>query len=146
MDVEQLGPVEYLVVAFPGSRFNGAIVPALVELIQRGTVHVIDLAFITKDLDGNVAAFDLAELDDDEAATFAVLLDDDECLLSDDDLLLAAESLEPGDSAAVLVWEDVWAAELARALRDANAEIIELERVPREVVLAAIAADQEGAN
>lgn len=150
MDVETLGPVEFLVVRFPGSRFTGEITPALIELIDAGLVRIIDLVFVSKDEDGNVAAFELSELDDeDTAASFGALYTEDEAdLLSDEDLEIAAEGLAPGDSAAVLVWEDVWAARFAAAVRDSGGEILALERIPREVVLAAAGIEmiEEGAR
>lgn len=149
MDVERLGPVEFLVVRFPGSRFTGEITPALIELVEAGLVRIIDLVFISKDEDGSIAAFELSELDDDEAAAFSGLYEDDEDdLLSDEDLEIAAAGLAPGDSAAVLVWEDVWAARFAAAVRGAGGEILALERIPREVVLAAAGIEmiEEGAR
>jgi hypothetical protein len=143
VDVDDLGPVEFLVVAFPGSRFSGEIVPALLDLVESGIVRIIDLVFVSRDLDGTITALEVAELDDDEAAAFARLGGGQGLLLSDEDLEYAAEALEPGDSAAVLVWEDVWAAGLAKALRNAGAELVALERVPRELVVAAVAAGTE---
>jgi uncharacterized membrane protein len=150
MDVEALGPVEFLVVRFPGSRFTGEITPALIELVEAGLIRIVDLVFVSRDEDGTVAAFELSELDDDEAVTaFGGLYDEDDTdLLSDEDLEIAAEGLAPGDSAAVLVWEDVWAARFAAAVRDAGGEVLALERIPREVVLAAAGIEmvEEGAR
>ncbi|HSL56491.1 MAG TPA: DUF6325 family protein [Acidimicrobiales bacterium] len=146
MDVAELGPVEFLVVRFPGSRFRGEIAPALADLVDAGTVRILDLVFITKSEDGDVDVLELVELDDTEAAAFRALGyadDEDDVALSDEDLMLAAEGLAPGDSAAVLVWEDVWAAKFAAALRRADAEIVALERIPRDVVVAAATGEDE---
>lgn len=135
-----IGPVQYLVVAFPGSRFEGRIVPAIAELVDSGVIRIIDLLFVIRGSDGSVDAYELAELRPEEAEAFRTLEPADELLLNDEDVELIAQMLEPGDSAAVLVWEDVWATRLADALRDAGAVTIALDRVPREAVEAAIAA------
>ncbi len=133
----EIGPVEYMIVAFPGNRFRGEIAPALAELVESNTIRIIDLAFVTKDADGNVAAFELSELDEEVRAGLENLGLTVEGLFNEDDLAAAAEELDPDSSAALLVWEDVWAAKLAQAIRDAGGVLLDLERVPHEVVVAA---------
>jgi uncharacterized membrane protein len=140
-----LGPVEYMIVAFPGSRFDGRIVPALEDLVESGTIRILDLVFVTKDADGVVDAVELAELGPADAASFGRLETADVALLNDEDLQLAGDGLRPGDSAAMLVWEDLWAARLAEALRGAGAEVVALDRVPHEVVSTAAKAATTGA-
>ena len=133
----EIGPVEYMIVAFPGNRFRGEIAPALAELVEANTIRIIDLAFVVKDADGEVAAFELSDLDDEVRAGIEALGANVEGLFNEDDLMAAAEELDPDSSAALLVWEDVWAAKLAQALRDAGGVLLDLERVPHEVVQAA---------
>jgi uncharacterized membrane protein len=138
-----IGPVEYMAVSFPGNKFRGEIAPALKELVDSGTVRIIDLAFVTKDAEGNVLAMEVEELDSDAGKAFAALQAEIGDLVNADDLQAVGEVLEPNSSAAVLVWEDVWAAKLAKAISDAGGVLLDLERVPREVVQAALKA---GAN
>ena len=136
----EIGPVEYMAVSFPGNKFKGEIVPALKELVDSGTVRIIDLAFVTKDADGNVLAMEVEELDSDAGKAFAALQAEIGDLVNADDLQAVGEVLEPNSSAAVLVWEDVWATKLAKAIRDAGGVLLDLERVPHEVVQAALKA------
>lgn len=136
----EIGPVEYMAVSFPGNKFKGEIVPALKELVDSGTVRIIDLAFVTKDAEGNVLAMEVEEVDSDAGKAFAALQAEIGDLVNADDLQAVGEVLEPNSSAAVLVWEDVWATKLAKAIRDAGGVLLDLERVPHEVVQAALAA------
>ena len=133
-----IGPVEYMIVGFPGNKFRGDIAPALAELVKSGTVRIIDLAFVMKDSDGSVEALELADLDSEVGAAFGLLEAETGGLLNQEDLEAAAEELAPNSSAALLVWEDVWATKLADAIRAADGELLDLERVPHEVVVAAV--------
>jgi translation initiation factor IF-2 len=135
-----VGPIEYLVVAFPGNKFKGEIVPALAELVENGTIRILDLVFILKDEDGSVAAVELADLDpEDEAAAMSDISEVDAGLLNEDDIALAAESLEPNSSAGLLVFENVWATRFAEAVRNADGQLIANERIPYDIVQAAMA-------
>ncbi|MEZ5178311.1 MAG: DUF6325 family protein [Acidimicrobiales bacterium] len=128
-----LGPVEHLIIGFPGNRFDGSIAPALARLVESGTVRILDLVFIQKDADGTVSYFEIDELDD--AVHFAAGIEGEAGgLLADDDLAAAAEALEPNSSAAFLLWEDCWAAELAEAIRGAGGVIVAGGRVSHELV------------
>jgi hypothetical protein len=133
-DLDGLGPVQFMIVKFPGSRFTGAIVPALRELVDSGTVRIIDLGFVTKSDDGDITVVEVAQLPDEAAGAFAELQFTVSEIVSNADLEGVGEVIEPGSSAAILVWEDTWATKLASALRAADAEILELTRVPREIV------------
>ena len=133
-----IGPVEYLIVAFPGNRFKGEIVPALAELVESGTIRIIDLAFVLKDADGAVVTAELGDLDSDVFKAFDALSPETLGLLNEEDLAAAAEELEPNSSAALLVWEDVWATKLRDAILNAGGEVLDLERLPYEVVRAAV--------
>jgi hypothetical protein len=133
-----IGPVEYLILGFPGNMFTGQIVPELAKLIDSGLVRIIDLTFITKDADGQV---DVVEYDAvEELAAFAGVDAEVGGILTDEDIAYAATSLEPNTSAALLVWEDTWAAPFAAAVRNANGVILEGARIPREFIEQAISA------
>ena len=133
-----IGPVEYLIVAFPGNQFKGEIVPALAELVEAGTIRIIDLAFVMKDADGAVVAAELGDLDSEVFKAFDALSPEGLGLLNEEDLAAAGEELEPNSSAALLVWEDVWATKLRDAILNAGGEVLDLERLPYEVVQAAV--------
>jgi uncharacterized membrane protein len=134
-----IGPVEYVVIAFPGNRFKGEIVPAIAELVDNDIVHIIDVAFVKKDDDGTVTAFEYDSLDDVLEFGFADIEGEAGGVLNDEDLRLAAETLEPNSSAALIVWEHRWASRVARAIRDAGGRIVAGERIPHEIVEGALA-------
>jgi Family of unknown function (DUF6325) len=136
-DANEIGPVEYLIVAFPGNRFRGEIAPALADLVEAGTIRVIDVAFVGKSEDGEVAAFELTDLDPDVREGIERMGVEVTGLFNEDDLMAAAEELEPNSSAALLVWEDVWAKEVAQAMRDAGGVLFDFGRLPHDVVQAA---------
>lgn len=133
----EIGPVDYMIVAFPGNQFKGEIAPALADLVEAGTIRIIDLAFVAKSSDGEVMFFELSELDPDVQAAFEKTGVEVNGLFNEEDLRAAAEELEPNSSAALLVWENVWAAKVAQAIRDAGGELLDFERLPHEVVQAA---------
>ncbi|MEV0091358.1 DUF6325 family protein [Streptomyces sp. NPDC050738] len=138
LNPDTVGPVDVAVVAFEGNRFNGEIVPALRELQENGTVRILDLTFVRKAEDGSVAVVELA--DPDVAEAFEKLADDQFDLLSDEDLMSVADGIATGSSAAVIVWENTWAAGLAAAMRGSRGELQFLERIPRDIVVEAVAA------
>jgi hypothetical protein len=133
-----IGPVEYLILGFPGNNFTGQIVPELAKLIDSGLVRIIDLTFISKDADGDVVVVEYDAVE--ELAAFAGLDGEVGGILSDADIDYAAQSLEPNSSAALLVWEDVWAGPFAAAVRNANGVILEGARIPREIIEQAMGA------
>ena len=118
--MEEIGPVDYAIIAFPGNRFRGEIAPAIAGLVEEGTIRIIDIAFVGKDEDGNAIAMELNELDPDVQEGLEKLDIEVGGLFSDNDLMEAAEGLEANSSAALLVWENVWAREVAQAMRDAG--------------------------
>ena len=126
-----IGPVEYMVVAFPGNQFKGEILPAIAEQVEKGTIRIIDLAFVSKDADGNVTALEVSDLDSEIGQALHALLGDEKGgLLNDEDIMAVAEEMEPNFSAGLLVWEDVWATKIKNAIIDAGGELWDLERVP----------------
>jgi Family of unknown function (DUF6325) len=134
-----MGPVEYIVVGFPENRFDGTIIPALADLVEQGLVKILDLVFIAKDEEGNVVGFEYEDMPG-EVAAFADLEGEAGSLLSDEDVEAVAEILDPGTSAALLVWEDVWAGPFQEAVRRCGGELITGGRVPAAVVDIALAA------
>jgi uncharacterized membrane protein len=135
--MEEIGPVDYAIIAFPGNRFRGEIAPAIADLVEAGTIRVIDIAFVGKDQDGNAVAMELMELDPDVQEGLEKAGIEVSGLFNEDDLMDAADGLEPNSSAALLVWENVWARKVTQAMRDAGGELLAFERLPHEVVQAA---------
>lgn len=129
-----IGPVELLVVKFPGSQFRGDIVPALTDLVDRGLIRVIDIAFATRDEDGILTIMEMSQLEEAEMELFDLLVADVSSMLSEEDILTVAGELEAGSSAAVLLYEQPWAKDFADALRGANAEVIRHEMIPHELI------------
>jgi len=128
------GPIEMLAVKFPGNRFSGEIVPALEELIESGTIRVIDILFVRKDADGMVEITEISELDDETYAMFDSVTSDMEGLMSEDDGQQISELIEPNSSAAVMVFENTWATRFVEAMRHADGEVVFNERIPRVVI------------
>jgi hypothetical protein len=135
--MSEIGPVDYMIVAFPGNEFRGEIAPALAELVDAGTIRIIDLAFVGKDAGGEVVAFELTDLAPDVREGFEKAGVEVTGLFNEDDLMTAGEELEPNSSAALLVWENVWARDVAQKIRDAGGQVFDFERLPHEVVQAA---------
>ena len=132
--MEEIGPVDYAIVAFPGNRFRGEIAPAIADLVDDGTIRIIDIAFVGKDDDGNTVAMELTELDPDVQQGLEKLGIEVGGLFPEEDLVDIAESLEPNTSAALLLWENVWARNVAQAMRDAGGVLVAFERLPHEAV------------
>jgi hypothetical protein len=132
-----IGPVEYIVVGFPGNEFNGNVAPALAKLIESNTIRLLDLLFVGKDADGNVLAIEFDELE--ELAEFAGIEGEVGGIISEEDIAHVADALEPNSSAALLIWEDVWATEFAVAVRDSGGVLLEGARIPYEIVEAVFA-------
>jgi hypothetical protein len=127
-----IGPVEYIIVGFPGNRFRGEIAPELAKLVNSGTIRILDLIFISKDADGTVTAFEFDQLE--ELAPFADVDGEVGGLISPEDVEHAASLLEPNSSEALLVWEDTWATPFVEAVRRADGVLLEGARIPRELI------------
>jgi len=144
-DLEESGPVDFLVVELPTDRATGtAAFPYLVDLVDRGIVRVLDLVVIRREDDGSVVAVSLEELDDGSSG-LAVFAGAQSGLLGDDDLSEAANAVEPGRTAVVLVYENSWAAPFATALRRNGAQLVASGRIPVQAILASLDADEPGA-
>jgi hypothetical protein len=136
-EAAEIGPVEYLIVAFPGNEFRGEIAPALADLVEAGTIRIIDIAFVGKDESGEVAAFELSELDPKVREGLENLGARSSGLFNEEDLMAAAEELDPNTSAALVAWENVWAKPVADAIRNAGGELYDYDRIPHEIAVAA---------
>jgi hypothetical protein len=137
-DLDQMGPIDYLVVEFPGSRMNGKMFPQLLDLVDRGLVRILDLAFIRKETDGSVAGLELTDLDGDGELDLSVFEGASSGLIGADDMQEAGGVLESGSSAAILVYENLWAAPLAREVRLSGGQLVAGGRIPVQAVLAAL--------
>jgi hypothetical protein len=135
--MEEIGPVDFAIFAFPGNQFRGEIAPALADLVEAGTIRIIDLAFVGKNDDGDIVAFELTEIDPEVQAGLENLGVEVSGLLNEDDIRSVGETLEPNSSAALLVWENVWAREVKQAIVNAGGELLDFQRIPHEVVKAA---------
>jgi Family of unknown function (DUF6325) len=133
----EIGPVDYAIIVFPGNKFKGEIAPAIGDLVDAGTIRIIDIAFVGKDEEGNAVAMELTELDPDVQEGLENMGIEVGGLFNEDDLMNAADGLEPNSSAALLVWENVWARNVAQAMRDAGGQLVAFERLPHDVVQAA---------
>ncbi|HQY32485.1 DUF6325 family protein [Actinotalea sp.] len=141
LDPDLLGPVDVALIVFEGNTFTGEVAPALVELQSSGIVRIIDVAFVSKALDGTTTVLEVEDVGIAQQMTPAGA--DQFDLLSDEDLAEAAAELAPGTSELVVVWENTWASRLATAVRESNGTLTALHRIPRHVVLDAISALDE---
>ena len=141
-ELEEMGPIDFLVIAWPDPKPNGEIAPLLVDLVDRGIIRILDLAFVAKSEDGTVAGLEIADLGE-QVAELEVFEGASSGLLSDDDLQEAAAALEPGSAAAVLVFENRWAAPFASAVRRSGGQLVANGRIPVQAILAALDAAEE---
>jgi hypothetical protein len=137
-----MGPVDYVLVEWPGRQPAGEAAPILIDLVERGIIRVLDLAFITKAEDGSVAGLDITNLGE-AVEELKVFEGASSGLLSDEDTAEAAKALEPGTSAALLVYENRWAGPFAAAVRRSGAQLVATGRIPVQAVLAALEAAEE---
>ena len=147
IDLDQLGPVDYMVVGFPAEKadFSGAMADELKKLMAGGTVRVLDLAHVTKVAVGTVEVAELREQDESEVGELRSLEAEVSLLLAAEDIERVGADLEPGSTAAVLVWENTWAGPLASAIRRSGGELISTGRIPIQALIAAVEEDREAA-
>jgi hypothetical protein len=134
---EAIGPIDYIVLEWPGRRPNGEIAPHLIDLVDRGLIRVLDLLFLEKDEDGAVTEVLLEDLGD-EAPELAIFHGAATGLIDAEDQAHAGDVLEPGTAAAILVYENVWAAPLAEAVRRSGGELVASGRIPIQAMIAAL--------
>jgi uncharacterized membrane protein len=140
----EVGPIDYLLIEWRGRQPNGEVAPQVVDLVDRGLIRILDVAFIAKDEDGSVAGIELAELGDG-AAELSVFEGASSGLIGDDDVSEAAAALEPGTSAALLVFENTWAGPFVAAVHRSGGQLVASGRIPAEDILAALDAAEANA-
>jgi len=135
-ELEEMGPIDYIVLEWPGRQPSGEAMPLILDLVDRGIIRILDVAFLAKDDDGTVGALELSDLDPD--ADLSEFEGASSGILGQDDLEEAANALEPGTAAAVLVWENRWAAPVATAIRRGGGQLVASGRIPVQAILAAL--------
>jgi hypothetical protein len=141
-ELEEMGPIDYIVIEWPGRQPKGEAAPILVDLVERGIIRVLDLAFITKAEDGSVAGVEISEVAE-QVEEMKVFQGASSGLLTDEDTSEAASALEPGTSAALLVYENRWAGPFASAVRRSGGQLVASGRIPVQTILAALDAAEE---
>lgn len=141
--LDLLGPVDWIVVEFPGSKFNGEIAPEIKAAVDAGTIRVLDLIVIKKEPDGSYDALEINDVDPSELGELRAYESDLAMILSAQDVSDLAETIEPGASAAILVWENTWAAPIATAIRHSGGQLVASGRIPIQGIMAALEADAE---
>ena len=139
----EMGPIDYLVIEWPGRQPTGEAAPYLIDLVDRGLIRILDLAFIAKGEDGSVTRLEIADLGD-KVEEYAVFVGASSGLLSDEDADEAAAALEPGTSAALLVYENTWAGPFAAAVRRSGGQLVASGRIPTQALIAALDAAEAG--
>jgi hypothetical protein len=139
-DELEVGPVDFLVIEFPGSKMTGEGFPILVDLVGRGVIRILDLVFIQKDLDGGVAVVELSEFDDETAGHLSVFEGASSGLLDGSDIGEAAKAVQRGSAAGILLYENCWAGPFVAAMRRSGAELVASGRVAATDMLDAIEA------
>jgi hypothetical protein len=143
--LEEMGPIDYVVLEWPKQQPVGEAAPLILAAVDRGIIRILDVALLAKDSDGTIATMDLGALNGGDAGGFAEFEGASSGLIGEDDLEEAAGVLEPGTSAAVIVWENRWAAPIATALRRSGGQLVASGRIPVQAILASLDA-VEAAN
>ena len=147
-EIDELGPVDYIVVEFPAgkSNFSGEMAAELASLAESGTIRVLDLLIVNKAEDGTIEAFEIDDLDENQAGELLDLETEIAEILAAEDVVHLAEAMENGSTAAVLVWENSWAAPFASAARRAGGQLIATGRIPIQAIAASIEAEDAALN
>jgi hypothetical protein len=145
-DLDSLGPVDYIVVEFPAgkSNFTGEMTKELLALVDAGTIRLIDVLILTKNEDGTVDAMELSDIE--ELGPLREVEAQLASLLAEDDVEHLAAAMDPGSTAGVLIWENLWAAPFASAARHSGGQLIATGRIPIQAIIASIEADEASAN
>jgi hypothetical protein len=143
---EELGPIDIVVIAYPaGAPMTGEAVPIMLDLVERGIIRVLDVLFVVKESDGTFAGFEASGLDDKNVGDFTAFEGASSGLLGDDDVTTAADGIEPGSAAAIIVYENRWAAPFAAAVRRNGGTLVGFQRVPVEDLIASFEAAESAA-
>lgn len=137
-DTRELGPIDYVVIEFPGSAMTGEGFPILVDLVDRGIIRILDLLFVRKELDGTVRGMEIADFDQDGQLDLAVFEGVSSGLLNEDDVADAGTALEPGSSAGILVYENSWAGPFVAAMRRSGGQLVASGHIPVDALLEAV--------
>jgi Family of unknown function (DUF6325) len=136
---EEMGPVDIVVIAYPaGAPMTGEAVPMMLDLVDRGIIRVLDVMFVIKDADGTYSGFEATNLDDRNVGDFNAFEGASSGLLRDDDVATAADGIEPGSAAAILVYENRWAAPFAAAVRRNGGRLVDFQRIPMQELIASL--------
>jgi Family of unknown function (DUF6325) len=141
-EIGELGPIDFVLIEWPGRQPTGEALPHLVDLVDSGIIRILDFAFLTKDEDGNVAGIEISEVAG-QVEELKVFEGASSGLVSDDDVAEAGEALEPGTSAALLIYENRWAGPFAAAVRRSGGQLVANGRIPVQAFLAALDAAEE---
>lgn len=143
-EIDELGPVDYLVVEFPADKanFSGEMATELTALVKRGLVRVLDLLILKKDLDGSIEGFESHEFDDGDLGELRAAETELAMLLAEEDVESIGAALEPGSVAAVLVWENAWAAPFGSAVRRSGGQLVASGRIPIQALASVLEADE----
>ncbi len=136
--LDEMGPIDYVVIEFPGNKMTGEGLPIIVDLVDRGIIRLIDLVFFTKADDGSVAMVEIADFDGDGELDMAIFEGASSGILGEDDISEAAAAVEGGSSAALLVYENRWAAPFAAAVRRGGGQLVAFGRIPIQALVAAL--------
>jgi Family of unknown function (DUF6325) len=142
--LDDMGPIDYAIFEWPGRQPHGELAPLIVDLVDRGIIRLLDFAIMAKAEDGSVFEIALSDLEPGHA--FGAFEGASSGLLGSDDVEEAAKTLEPGTSAAVLVWENRWAAPVATALRRSGGQLVASGRIPVQAILASLDALESASN
>ncbi|HEY7591739.1 MAG TPA: DUF6325 family protein [Actinophytocola sp.] len=137
-DVEAMGPISYLVVEYPGNKMTGEGLLHLVDMVDQGLIRILDLLFATREVDGSLRVAELRDMDHDGELDVAIFEGASSGLLDDSDLADAAAAIEPGSSAAILLFENRWARRFTEALRRSGAELVAAGYVPLDALAASL--------
>jgi hypothetical protein len=144
--VEELGPIDIVVIGYPaGAPMTGEAVPILLDLVERGIIRVLDVMFVVKEEDGTYSGFEATGLDDKGVGDFAAFEGASSGLLGEEDVATAGDAIEPGSAAAILVYENRWAAPFAAAIRRNGGRLIDFQRVPVQDFIASLEAAEAAA-
>jgi hypothetical protein len=144
--VEELGPVDIVAIAYPvGSPMTGEAVPIMLDLVERGIIRVLDVMFVVKEEDGTFSGFEATDLDTRGVGDFAAFEGASSGLLGDEDAATAADDIEPGSAAVILVYENRWAAPFAAAVRRNGGRLAGFQRVPTQDLIASLEAAEAAA-
>jgi hypothetical protein len=135
MSEQDIGPIDYLALEFPTARMKGEGLAALVDLVDRGIIRILDMRFVKREEDGSFSAVEITDLDGDGTLDLAIFEGVQSGLFDDDDVREAASLIEPGSAVALLLYENTWAGPFVSAMRRVGADVIASGRIPADKVI-----------